>query len=48
MQKACQIGAHRRAAHIIQRRDEGTLGRRLDNRLKRREHTLAIALTERN
>ena len=46
--QACQIGAQRRAADIVERRDERALRGRLDHRLERGEHALAVALAERD
>ena len=48
MQEACQIGAHGRAAHVVQRRDERTLCRRFDDRLERGEYALTVALSKRH
>ena len=48
MQLACQIGAKRRAAEIVERCGERPLCGRLDHRFERGEHALAIALPERN
>ena len=48
MQLAYQIGAERRAADFVERRDERALRRSLHDRFERGEQPLAIALAERD